>query len=95
MYPVTRLKQQIKISGNFVTAYYSVADHGYITIDTGFTALTNMYDGYSGSGSSITGTISFLSDATFVRVVNGIEPGTTIDGWESNSFHIFHGGVIA
>lgn len=94
-YPSTRLKSQLKVTGSFVTCYYSTADNGYITITTNFTALTNAYGGSIEAGLNIQGTISFLSDAKFIRIANGITNGQNIDGWESGSYHIFYGGVVS
>ena len=94
-YPKTSLIKQLKITGDFVTCYSSEEPAGYITMSTQFTALTQRY---TGNNSAIEkGTISFLSSSEFIDdfiSISGLEQGVPIDGWESNSYHVFKGWTI-
>jgi len=95
-YPETSLVKQIKITGDFVTAYATSEPEGYITMSTQFTALTHKYNVESADNTDL-GVISFLSNAEFIDhfiSINGLELGTPIDGWESNSYHVFKGWTI-
>lgn len=93
-YPKSKMTKQLKITGSFVTAYPITNPTGQMVINTSFTALTQAYNQYDVSN-VLKGTISFLTTAQHVTSIIGVGAGVTIDGWESNSFHIFHGGVIA
>lgn len=92
MYPESCMLDQIKITGNFITAYPVTAPDGFETMETTFTALSQKYDKYTGL--SNTGTISFLSNVELIDHVIGIASGSPIDGWESNSYHVFRGWII-
>lgn len=92
-YPVNRLTKQLKVTGSFVTAYPTSEPQGYMTINTNFTALSGTYSQYDTSN-SLTGTISFYMQAVQVGNATGITAGTSIDGWEPGSFHIFQGGAL-
>lgn len=92
-YPVCRMTKQLKITGSFISGYPVDNPNGYNIINTQFTAITNPYDQYNPQ-SSTEGTISIFSDQMFIDNVEGIGPGTQIDGWETSSFHIFSGGSI-
>ena len=92
-YPMSSLTKQIKVTGSFVTAYPSTSPSGYIVVDTNFTAVSQTYDEYTTSP-ALSGSIAFLSNAKLIDNVLGIDIGTSIDGWEPNSFHAFSGGVI-
>ena len=93
MYPASRLTKQLKITGSFVTSYPTTEPSGYKVITTQFSALTQAVDEYT-LQPKLNGIISLLTDVAFIDRVEGIEPGTSIDAWESNSFHIFSGGVV-
>lgn len=103
-YPITRLTKQIKVTGNFVTAYYSTegSKHGYAVKNTSFTILTQKYIKYTDVKEYIQGVISFYTRNSFIEDVNGVEGGTlmalgdeyAIDGWESGAYHIFYGGAV-
>ena len=96
-YPVTSMTKQIKINGCFVTAYASSSPQGYITMETKFTALTQKYISEDSENGVETGTISFLSTSEFIDdfiAIDGLENGVPIDGWESNSYHVFKGWTI-
>lgn len=97
-YPETSLTKQIKITGQFITAYSTEAPKGYVVMNTQFTALTQKYLETTSQGNEIEkGTISFLSESEHIEdfiAIDGLEPGVQIDGWESNSYHIFKGWTI-
>lgn len=99
-YPITRLTKQIKVTGNFVTAYQ--ISSGFTVKNTNFTILTQKYQTYGDIRESLTGTISFYTKTTNVASSGTVDPDTlmnlgnvvAIDGWESGAYHIFYGGVI-
>ena len=103
-YPVTKMTKQIKVTGNFITAYYSGSGStkGYSVKNTNFTVLTQKYLKYTSVNEFIQGVISFYTKTTFVEDAEGVDGGTlmalndefAIDGWESGAYHIFYGGVI-
>ena len=97
-YPETSVTKKIKIVGNFITAYSAEDPNGYIIIKTSFTALTHSYSLTNTPGNEIeTGTISFLSESEFIDdfiSIDGLDQGSSIDGWESNSYQVFKGWVI-
>lgn len=92
-YPASRLTRQIKITGTFVNAYATTSPQGYMTMETNFSALTDAYSDYS-TNDYIEGVISFLTDATLVTSVTGLDLGTQLDCWQTGSYHCFHGWVI-
>lgn len=94
IYPISRLNQQIKVTGQFVAAYTSQDPAGYLVEDTSFTMLSQTYDPTT-MEQLTPGTISFLVDASYVTNVTGLPIGTPIDGWEPNSFHAFSGATIS
>lgn len=92
LYPDTCLTKPIKITGSFVSAYLSSSPtDGWVVTDTNFTALTGVYDAFA-EGDSIEGTIAFHSDTNVIAADLGVE---TIPGWQSDTYHIFSGGVIS
>lgn len=91
-YPEKRLVQQIKVTGQFITAYPCDEPEGYKVNDTKFTALSQYYD--SVKAEVIPGTISFLSDVEDIPRIVGVPAGTEIDTWATESFHPFEGRVI-
>lgn len=99
-YPKSSLRRQVKVTGDFVTAYQSSAPEGYIVMTTKFTALTQNYTSYENLGKeplaedNATGTISFLNDAMLIEDYIGVDSPIPIDGWESNSYHVFKGWTI-
>lgn len=99
-YPIRSLSRPVKIDGNFITAYSSsditlpgYNPAGYTVIQTNFTAVSQVYDA-SQDDNMTYGTIALLATASFVDRTYGLKLGDTIEGWDSNSFHIFEGGVI-
>ena len=103
-YPVTKLRKQIKVTGNFITAYYTTegGHAGYIVKNTNFTILTQKYLTYATVKEFIQGVISFYTKTSFIQDVEGVSNGTlislsdeyAIDGWESGAYHIFYGGAV-
>lgn len=97
-YPETSVTKQIKVTGDFITGYAAEEPVGYIIIKTSFTALSHKYVGSDTGTSEVeTGTISFLTESEFVDdfiSLDGLSIGSSIDGWESNSYHVFKGWII-
>ena len=95
-YPETSITKPIKITGDFVTSYASSSPQGYIVMTTQFTALTQSC--LSTNIDSIQkGTISFLSESEFIDdfiSVDDLDQGVPIDGWDSNSYHVFKGWTV-
>lgn len=92
-YPVSRLTKQLKITGDFITAYHIQDPPGWRITNTHFTAITNTNDPY-GAGTSVDGVISFYATTEDMEAVNMPEGIESIDGWDCNSFHIFSGGAL-
>lgn len=105
-YPITKLTKQLKVTGNFITAYATTNSSGTITgynvKNTNFTALTQKYLTYTDVHESIQGVISFYTRTSFIADAEGVNSQTlialsdefAIDGWESGAYHIFYGGAI-
>nr|DAM30205.1 MAG TPA: hypothetical protein [Caudoviricetes sp.] len=92
-YPAKRLTKQLKITGSFVTCYPTTSPAGYMMTSTEFTALSQAVDEYT-LDPKLSGVISLLCNVFSIDRVVGVDLGTQIDGWQSNSFHIFSGGVV-
>lgn len=92
-YPASRLTKQLKVTGSFVTTYPTSEPAGYKLVTTQFSALTQEVDEYT-LQPKLQGSISLFTDVMFIDRVEGVDPGTSIDAWESNSFHIFSGGIV-
>lgn len=92
-YPQKRLSKQIKVTGSFVNAYVTSDPEGYMVLDTNFSALSQTYDKYLDQN-ALQGSVAFYIRAMYVTNVTGMPVGTSIDAWESNSFHCFWGTVI-
>lgn len=93
VYPASRLTKQLKVTGSFVTTYPTSEPSGYKLVTTQFSVLTQAVDEYT-LQPKLKGSISLFTDVMFIDRIEGVEPGTSIDGWESNSFHIFSGGIV-
>lgn len=91
-YPKNRLTKQVKIYGQFISAYASDEPEGYIVIDTKFTALSQKWN--TNDEDVEPGTISFLANVEHITNVVGVSYGTEIDGWATESFHPFEGKII-
>ena len=92
-YPKSRLTNQIKITGSFVNAYVTTSPQGYMVMNTSFSALTDATSAYDSSDHT-DGVISFLTDAALVQSVAGLPLGTSLDCWETGSFHCFKGVIV-
>lgn len=92
-YPAKRLTKQLKVTGSFVTCYPTTSPAGYMITSTEFTALSQAVDEYT-LNPKLSGVISLLCNVFSIDRVVGVDLGTQIDGWQSNSFHIFSGGVV-
>lgn len=92
-YPKSKLTKQIKITGSFVNAYATTSPQGYMTMNTSFSALTDVTSEYD-STQHADGVISFLIDAELIQSVAGLPLGTQLDCWQTGSFHCFKGVVI-
>lgn len=93
-YPPSALNKQLKVTGEFITAYpvSSSTPSGYIIKNTSFTALTQVYGATNTSGEA-TGQIAFHTIVSEVANVSGVDSTQSIDAWESSKFHIFFGGT--
>ena len=85
-YPASKLTRRLKVSGSFVTCYWSTSDRKYILKDTNFSALTSNTDD--------PGSIAFCTNTQLVSHITGAADNETIDCWDLNSLHIFSGGAI-
>ena len=92
-YPKSRLTKQIKITGSFVNSYVTTNPQGYMVMNTSFSALTDVTSQYD-TTQHTDGVISFLTDASLVQSVAGLPLGTSLDCWQTGSFHCFKGVVI-
>ena len=92
-YPKSRLTRKIKISGQFISAYNDTASGGYRTIDTKFTALTNITSEYDPTDTT-DGVIAFYSDVKVITAIAGLDPSVSLDCWEPNTYYVFTGVAI-
>ena len=90
-YPKSSITKQLKVTGTFVSAYYT--DVGYMVTDTSFTALSQ--SNVSADANNLEGSIAFHTSSKIITNIIGVSSGTSVDGWEPNSYHIFYGGVIS
>ena len=88
-YPKTCMTRQLKVTGTFTSAYYS--DEVWYVTDTSFSALTSKYDQYDAT-TTTKGNIAFHSKTSLVE--SGITQ-TSIPVWETDTYHLFFGGVIS
>ena len=88
-YPKACMTRQLKITGTFTSAYYSEGIW-YVT-DTSFSALTQQYDQYEVS-ETISGNIAFHSKTSLIDA--GLSQ-TSIPVWDTDTFHMFNGGIIS
>lgn len=98
MYPTRLLRKQIKVTGQFISAYHITSPDKWMIQNTSFTALSQAVTvNTDGTMETISGTITFLVDAFYVdntqiKIGTGAE---SIDGWEPSKFHVFYGGVLS
>lgn len=88
IYPNGCLTKPLKVTGTFVTAYRS--ENEWYVSDTSFSAVTNTYDPYNTSLAT-GGNIAFH---TRTVLIPSTISQTSIPAWESDTFHLFFGGVI-
>ena len=103
-YPVTKMSKQLKVTGDFLTAYlsYNGGSPGYFVKKTTFTILTQKYLRYSTVKEFIQGVISFYTQTSFIPDAAGADTSTliayssekAIDGWGAGDYHIFYGGAV-
>ena len=101
MYPTKLLRKQLKITGQFVSAYHLTTPDTWMVQNTSFTALSQV-DNYSATGqhNTISGSITFLVDAFYVDnaqilIGTGSSSVDSIDGWDPSKYHIFYGGTLS
>lgn len=101
MYPQKLLRKQLKVTGQFISAYHIASPDKWVVQNTSFTALSQKYEvSTDGTAKTISGTITFLVDAFYVdnaQVLSGTgtDASDSIDGWEPSKFHIFSGGALS
>jgi hypothetical protein len=85
MYPVNRLNNKVKVTGQFISAYTVENPEGYMVQNTSFSLVTPTYDT---SGAKLTdGDIAILVQAFEVQN----QSASDIDVWDTASFHYFEG----
>lgn len=96
-FPVKRLTKSIKITGAFITAVREDDDPGCYLSDTNFSCVSGYYDATKDDPTeTLKGTIAFHTNVNYIPAIDGdIAPGVDIDGWQSDAWHLFKGGVIA
>lgn len=87
-YPKSCMVNQLKVTGTFVSAYLS-EDQWYVT-DTMFSAITQVYDQYSSTETTV-GNIAFHSHTVLVP---STVSQTSIPVWETDTYHLFYGGIL-
>lgn len=99
MYPPKLLRKQLKVTGQFISAYHVTSPDKWMVQNTSFTALSQKYDvSTDGTTNTISGTITFFVDAFYVdnaQILSGIGETDSIDGWEPSKFHVFSGGALS
>lgn len=89
-YPNMAMQRQMKVTGTFVSAYYSNVDSMWYVTDNIFSAVTQVVDPYSGD-TTISGNIAVHSTTTLMEY--NISQ-TSIPAWEPDSYHLFYGGCV-
>lgn len=85
-YPTNRLLQPVKITGRFVSAYPVQSPEGYMVQETDFSLSTS----YMINQTTVNGEIAFLVNSYVLAAT----PNTTIDVWDTTSFHHFEGTTL-
>lgn len=88
VYPTACLTKQLKVTGTFVSAYYSTGV--WYVADTSFSAITQVFDQYS-QEITAKGNIAYHTKTTLVPSTIS---QTSIAAWEPDTFHLFYGGSI-
>lgn len=89
IYPVACLTKVLKVTGHFTCAYLS--ENTWYVTDNSFSLATGTFNSASGSGDTMSGTVAFHSVTTLVPSTIA---QTSINVWETDSYHIFRGGAI-
>ena len=89
IYPVACLTKVLKVSGEFTCAYYS--DGNWYVTDNSFSLATGVYTAQSNLD-TMSGTVAFHS---VTSLIPSTISQTSIDVWETDSYHIFRGGAIS
>ena len=79
----------LKVTGQFTCAYLS--ENTWYVTDNSFSLATGTFNSASGSGDTMSGTVAFHSITTLVPSTIA---QTSINVWETDSYHIFRGGAI-
>ena len=90
-YPVTKMRHQLKVTGEFVSCYYDYSREKYAVKQTSFSALTQKY---TSAISVIDGSIAFCTNSYYVSQISGVAVGEGVDCWDLNTPHIFFGGSV-
>lgn len=104
-YPRSRMNKPLRITGTFVSAYYSEPDQVYLLTTTEFTAVSQTYSAVESGGvidlEESLGTIAVYANTIVTSDVSGsvggqpFSVGSAIDGWAPDSFHVFDGGITS
>ena len=104
-YPTVRLNKPLRITGTFVSAYYSTPDAQYILTTTEFTAVSQTYSAVENEGEvdvvENMGTLALFANTIVTANVSGsigglpFAIGADIDGWTPDAFHVFDGGIVS
>lgn len=91
-YPENKLRHQLKVTGSFVTCYWSTVHGKFVVKETEFSALSQYY---SGQNQLQPGSIGFMTKSSLQSHITGVADNTdTIDCWDLNQMNIFFGGAI-
>lgn len=95
-YPVNRLSKQLKVGGQFITAFAaSGSQSAYILKNTSFTAVSQYYEVVDGSKVLHPGMISFYTVISMVESITGAPAShEDLESWRTNKFYRFGGGAI-
>lgn len=85
IYPKSRMKKRIKVTGQFIGAYQQSSPSGYMIQETNFSAFTPSY--YANGSVNDPGEIAFIVKAYLMA---DSDPAV-IDVWDTGSFNYFEG----
>lgn len=85
MYPTSRINKQVKVTGQFISAYQQSDPIGYMVQETSFSLFTPTY--YSTGAAASEGTIAFLVKSYLIQTPDS----EYISVWDPGSFHYFEG----
>ena len=90
-YPPTKMTHRLKVTGSFISSYWSYTESKFVIKETEFSALSQQY--ISDSQTEL-GSIAFVTDAYLVSHITGAADESNIDCWDLGQAHIFFGGAI-